>query len=402
MSLIDFPDLKKKLITELDEDDQLEFLDQSRLSFVLTLRWILAVGSVLAPFWIILDFFVTPEILEKTIYIRLLVTAFLVSLFALTFHKHSANFSAFIGAALVVFISCAVFYVVDIREPYLGGGTPIFDLRACVFFALLVLAFFPSFMSAFHTAVLTIVSCNVTVSLITQEYNIALLNFPLITMCALSLGINLAVSNTKKQAFIFQKETDKMAITDDLTGLYNRRYFLRQKEEIARAQRYNHSLSVIMMDVDHFKRINDQYGHHAGDEVLKQLSEICAKQIRQADLIARMHNNTSSLSGGNGNGQDDMVLGRIGGEEYALLLPETNLEGAIRLSERMRKTIEETAIIIPNGERVHMTMSFGVTTMNEGDKTETLDAMIMRADKALYEAKKRGRNCVVADTDICS
>jgi sigma-B regulation protein RsbU (phosphoserine phosphatase) len=156
------------------------------------------------------------------------------------------------------------------------------------------------------------------------------------------------------------------ARSDPLTGLPNRRHFdLALEERLARASTNRHSdaFSVAILDIDHFKPINDTYGHEVGDQVLKQLALILSSQIRESDLAAR-----------------------IGGEEFALLIPETSLEEANSVLERLRLAIETHP-----WQPVPVTASVGVTGYLEGDTRESL---ITRADSALYRAKHLGRNHV--------
>lgn len=161
----------------------------------------------------------------------------------------------------------------------------------------------------------------------------------------------------------------KMATQDYLTGVSNRRFFMeRAQEELSRANRYTHPLTFMMMDIDHFKRINDTYGHHAGDQVLKNVASICTDNLRVHDLF-----------------------GRIGGEEFSAMLPETNLNDAIVVAERIRKSIEEAEWAI-DGKKVSCTISIGMSQLN--DDSETLDNLMKKADEALYLAKSSGRNCI--------
>ena len=156
---------------------------------------------------------------------------------------------------------------------------------------------------------------------------------------------------------------------DPLTKAYNRLYFSsRLKEEIERAKRYNHPLSLILLDIDFFKKINDTYGHDVGDLVLKTISQIILENIRKSDLFAR-----------------------IGGEEFAILLPDTSKDKAILVAEKLRETIEKTPIILPNGKQIKVTISLGVTSLKKDDDESSF---IKRADEALYDAKKSGRNIV--------
>jgi len=167
-----------------------------------------------------------------------------------------------------------------------------------------------------------------------------------------------------------QDELQKIAITDSLTGLFNRRHFFDLGEkEFAKSTRYNRSLSVILLDIDFFKGINDTYGHFVGDQVLTQVGFLFHKNGREADLTAR-----------------------YGGEEFIILLPETDCASAMLVAERLRKLIEESLIQIGNN-LIRFTASFGVAAI-DGANAETFDQLVSQADQALYEAKRVGRNRV--------
>ncbi|HXY85522.1 MAG TPA: GGDEF domain-containing protein, partial [Gaiellaceae bacterium] len=160
----------------------------------------------------------------------------------------------------------------------------------------------------------------------------------------------------------------RQAITDDLTGLVNRRRFVEALEsEIVRARGFESLLSVVLADLDHFKLVNDRFGHHAGDEVLHRFADIVRAHLRDAD-----------------------VPGRLGGEEFAILVPETDAEGAGRVAERIRAAMAE--IRLPTSGVVPVTASFGVAQLGRDESGEEL---LKRADRALYEAKSLGRNRVV-------
>ena len=159
------------------------------------------------------------------------------------------------------------------------------------------------------------------------------------------------------------------AITDELTGLVNRRRFLEAlRSEITRGRRLGGRLSVVLADLDGFKSINDRFGHHAGDEVL----------IAFADLL-RAH------------GRDVDVAARLGGEEFAILLPETGLEGASAVADRLRRSLAELRIRVGIGEEVSVTASFGVAELGDA---QSVDGLLRAADSALYRAKERGKNRV--------
>ncbi|MBA4501447.1 sensor domain-containing diguanylate cyclase [Marinobacterium marinum] len=166
-----------------------------------------------------------------------------------------------------------------------------------------------------------------------------------------------------------EHKLELLATTDPLTGLCNRRAFIERLHKEQRLnRRLHHESALLMIDFDHFKRINDEYGHHTGDEVLKHFARLAPEGLRETDL-----------------------LGRLGGEEFALLLPGTDLRGALHLAERIRQRLEQHPTQTENG-LVPMTLSIGVTLLHEDD-TDTSTAL-SRADQALYQAKHRGRNCV--------
>jgi diguanylate cyclase (GGDEF)-like protein len=161
-----------------------------------------------------------------------------------------------------------------------------------------------------------------------------------------------------------------MNVKDGLTGIYNRRYLQkRMDEELHRCQRHKTTLSLIMFDIDFFKKVNDTYGHQCGDVVLQSVAGKIDSSIRTSDCFAR-----------------------YGGEEFCCLLPQTDLTGASTLAERFRKVIEEMAITCQK-HNINITISLGVAEFFDDDSIETL---LRKADQALYQAKNSGRNRVVA------
>lgn len=169
---------------------------------------------------------------------------------------------------------------------------------------------------------------------------------------------------------LFEVELKHRAHIDYLTGVNNRGYFMEQAElELSRAVRYGSPLSLYMLDVDFFKKVNDSHGHKVGDLVLIKLAEVCGQTLREVDII-----------------------GRLGGEEFAILLPETNLAKANEVAERLREAIAKAKVPLESGLPLHFTVSIGVTSLVSKD--DNLDVLLNRADKALYEAKEKGRNRV--------
>lgn len=162
----------------------------------------------------------------------------------------------------------------------------------------------------------------------------------------------------------------ELATTDSLTGLFNRRRFMELCDrEYSRSLRYGRALSMFMMDIDHFKLVNDEHGHDVGDQVLRSISETAIMALRGADII-----------------------GRIGGEEFAVLLPETENGSALEVAERLRLSIERSSIETTAGS-LNITVSIGVSSM--APDITSVDKLLKRADVALYDAKQSGRNRVV-------
>ncbi len=172
-----------------------------------------------------------------------------------------------------------------------------------------------------------------------------------------------------------ERRTRMLSITDSKTGLFNHYYLMeRLEEEIGRARRYTRPLSVLMIDVDHFKEYNDKCGHLAGDEALRQLGRYCEEISRESDIIAR-----------------------FGGEEFVMILTETDLASARIVADRLRECIEKAPFSCE--ERLHagcLTVSIGVSQLDYGSsvKYESSSSLINRADHALYLAKEKGRNRV--------
>ncbi len=161
----------------------------------------------------------------------------------------------------------------------------------------------------------------------------------------------------------------RMAVTDELTSLFNRRYFMsRLNQEFERVKRYESVFTFIMIDIDYFKKINDTHGHLTGDYALRSVSDIMKKSLRLSDTV-----------------------GRIGGEEFAILLPETDIEYGVEIAERLRKKIDESELVF-EGTSVKVTISAGVSNSDSCDAS--VDSVLQRADMALYRAKENGRNRV--------
>jgi diguanylate cyclase (GGDEF)-like protein len=176
--------------------------------------------------------------------------------------------------------------------------------------------------------------------------------------------VTIAIENAR----LFEEIKD-MAIKDGLTEIYNRRHFYDlAKIEFARAKRYRTPLSILMLDIDHFKAVNDHYGHLYGDTVLKRVAKLCLGSIRKMD-----------------------IFGRYGGEEFVFALPETDQEEALIMAERIRATISET-LFQEKTQQISITVSIGIATLD--NRINTFEELLQSSDEALYLAKQEGRNRV--------
>ena len=167
----------------------------------------------------------------------------------------------------------------------------------------------------------------------------------------------------------YHEEIYRLTTVDGLTQIFNKRYFMESLErEIARSSRYRREMTLVMFDIDHFKQINDTYGHLAGDQVLKSLASTIKAKIRREDLFAR-----------------------YGGEEFAIVLPEIDGYNAQQFAEKIRRIVEITDFFF-EGTKIPVTISMGVAVLDA--ETADAGALIKKSDERLYEAKKAGRNCV--------
>ncbi|RKE23742.1 diguanylate cyclase (GGDEF)-like protein [Paraburkholderia sp. BL23I1N1] len=192
---------------------------------------------------------------------------------------------------------------------------------------------------------------------------------------ALADHLREAVERTERALQELQRTNEKlehMAATDPLTGVANRRQFIQSVEaEIARAKRHGAPFSLLALDLDHFKSINDSYGHQAGDQVLQRFVRKCMEAIRPYDGVAR-----------------------VGGEEFMVLLPQAALDTARTIGERLRASVAGEPFDTGTSGSVAVTVSVGVSEF--GRDGQTIDALLRTADERLYRAKHQGRNCVVA------
>lgn len=181
------------------------------------------------------------------------------------------------------------------------------------------------------------------------------------------IGVVQDITTRKELEWRLERE----AHTDALTGCATRRFFLEvAQREVHHSHRHGRDLTVLMLDLDHFKQVNDAFGHHVGDVALQKLAGACGTALRQEDLV-----------------------GRLGGEEFAILLPDTQVEKALEVAERLRKSVAEADVPVEGRPAQHITVSIGIARLEPFDPD--IDALLQRADKALYQAKCTGRNRVV-------
>ena len=201
----------------------------------------------------------------------------------------------------------------------------------------------------------------------------------ILTVLSLLAVLYLFIGKLYRHLTRIQKQMAHLAIHDELTGLYNRRHFFSElKREVERALRYKIDLCCIMFDIDHFKMINDRYGHTGGDQVLRDVGEILLQNSRQADIVAR-----------------------YGGEEFIMLLPETPLEESTQVANKLLQAFRDSSIQLNDQKSIKIAASCGVALLSAVDIAFAEKRLIENADHALYQAKTAGRDrVVVADTDI--
>jgi diguanylate cyclase (GGDEF)-like protein len=298
----------------------------------------------------------------------------IITLFALNYVKSVQQRDYLIAVWSVLFIAL-VFYV--------NASRPLANINFSYIDPLLVLALFLVLpCNIYLRGILAgILAIGDIIIIGTLKNPINSLSFQTITMSyALAYVLGIFIANRlqqfrQKQYRVFLREQhirhelEKVAFTDPLTGVLNRRKFFQLGSlEFDQFKIHATSFSILMMDVDFFKHLNDKFGHAAGDDYLKEFTKIIIENKRSKD-----------------------ILGRIGGEEFALILPETDLEAALLMAERLRQICEEKVVFF-NNQPLHTTVSIGLTKVWRKDRV-FLD-VLKRADEALYQAKRNGRNQV--------
>ncbi len=321
------------------------------------------------------DYAVDPAHVADTVLLRFLLGA---SILPLGVYIHLARWRAYeLPVFTAVIIISEMIFVLTMNQldnghalgsgafiywflfvPIMGAG---FSLRTNIF-ALFVIPFPPLIMYLAGYAP----NLPVAVHIVYSVFSFIVVSF--VVFLSNRLIINLLVMQEDLAAA--RDKAVALAHTDPLTGVNNRRaFFLNAAKALAHARRYKQPLSVVMLDIDHFKVVNDTHGHAAGDEVLKKIAGLCQQAFREVDII-----------------------GRMGGEEFAVLLVGASGEDALPVIERLRINIVN-ARTLTDGKQVSVTASFGISEYERGD--QTIEKLLSKADDALYIAKKQGRNRVI-------
>jgi len=315
------------------------------------------------------DYVTDPVGARNMVGLRLCFLLFIVIAFAFK-HVRSRRILAFIsmGATLL-----AEVIFVEILNRLNTGMT--YGIGGFMFFMFMPLVLFQGFSLrlnlsyTFVAAVIPHLLAAINFAHGFQNMHYAVLIWPTAVMTMLvqfAFALNYLIRYESESALELASNTDPM------TGASNRRHFMPLlRQELIRGHRFNHRASLLMLDIDHFKKINDSYGHPTGDLVICTLADVCRKASRETDVVAR-----------------------LGGEEFAIMLPATSIQNALVVAERVRAAVENTLVKSLGDMEFRFTVSIGVAEQQQEDKSE--ESLIGIADTALYQAKTSGRNRVVS------
>ncbi len=302
-----------------------------------------------------------------TLLVRGIAAAFSFGVFCLSFIVNLKNYTYLFSYISALASHLAQSIVLISLEQGLVYGT-----TALTFFPLVLVALAPTSRSTLSVGALGFFLIPNLVMAIAKTDRFLWLNANvfLVATCLLFYILGMMTDRGRRQTFLLEKTLEQQATQDGLTGVANRRFFLELgSREFQRAQRYHKHLSLLLIDIDHFKRINDNYGHPIGDKAIIALTELICRVVRHTDIV-----------------------GRIGGEEFAVLLTETDRTGAECVAERIRTAVTEMRLTM-GGITIVFTVSIGGATLTADYKD--MQHLIKTADDALYQAKGAGRNRVV-------
>lgn len=343
------------------------YRERQRQLLLPRLRLGLAAGAVLFAAFIPWDLLVAPGLLMRTLPVRLAVALSLLGLSAASRLPLAARHPTVL-LCLATTLSATVLVLLASFMPV--GHT--FAVGGLMLMVLLAGTLVPNARMALPAYSLPLLAANVTaVALDAESLLLVAVNVFFGLGCAMGVVLAWYAGRQDLRAFALEEALREQARTDALTGLLNRRAFLDTScAELQRAARHHYPVSLMMVDIDRFKRVNDTHGHPVGDAVIRALARVCSQTVRSSDLCARM-----------------------GGEEFALLLPHTEELGALELAERLREAVAAVAVAGRQAVAVHFTVSIGVARWERG---EPLEVLLQRADDALYVSKNDGRDRVTA------
>ncbi len=350
---------------ELSPREEVQFREQLEKVFLSKLRWGFLAAALLFAAFTWLDLTLDPHSLERNWLVRGSAVTGYLALYLTARWRGARRFVTALFLAGIV-IGAASLTWISLGMPEAGQTLAVGSL-------MLVIALTAAVGPAFRVAVFAYAT-QIGVSNAVAVTHSAPASFLIAVNAFVFAGaitgalMALVTDRLSRRAFKLQLELEVMATRDPLTGARNRGSFMTlAAEELRRTDRYGGPLSLLLLDIDRFKSINDSHGHPAGDAVIRALVDASLLQLRTVD-----------------------VLGRVGGEEFAVLLPQTALPAAVAMAERLREAL--AAVRVPHGEHpLSFTVSIGAAERSAG---EPLDRMIFRADEALYAAKHGGRNQV--------
>jgi len=349
--------------TQYHSDDFIE----TRAGYIaVRLRYMAIFYAAAVPLWIPVDYLLlSREHFIAMILPKLFLTASLIPLGMLTLRKHTSHQIHAIFA--LVFIVAGMFYFASMLILGQGGAEPMLAGYSLMPFMLIAM------LGVFPLTLVWGVAMSALIMIFYLALEIALGRLltidtaNMVWVLFILAGVSLWVQSSQ---LLMLLKLYRESTRDPLTGMINRRVLMRRlTTEIAHRKEDGSTFCILMFDLDRFKRVNDHYGHLIGDKVLKTIAEILQQGLREHDIVAR-----------------------FGGEEFVAVLPGFRSEAAMAVAERIRANCRDTYVIAPNGDRIQLSTSVGVTEYEAG---EAIEATLNRADESLYKAKELGRNRVV-------